>query len=729
MMVYGGWEVGAGKKRDVIKGGGLRLLDMERLEWVDGYKLPAGSGSGSGTGNGGGSNGGGGSGSDNGNGNGSGSGGGSGSSNGGKGGNGNGGGDGSGQGEMTDADADRSKKIGLGVGLGIGLFALALAGLGFCFLHRRRVRRRAAREATLRNLTLGIDGSSPHSIEGDMAERDDGFDLMFPWNAASAREWYTGGGDPYSQGQRSIGFESLRGGVKKTGATVYMPPPPSPSSAAGAIGGRPRNARGLYVPTNVNNYDFAPIGQANRNIDPIYEEADEDEGADLGSKGNYHPISPDKEEYEEDPFLTPTTSVGANVFPPPKIGSQGNSSPIIQQDPEVQNWKSEIDAADAVLSARIARHGSTTTTPPRLMIPPTPTKSVKKPAADPSSSSSNSDRTHSNLSDKSAFSFVQGAEHRFRPVTSGSGEESSSSAKPLSPAKSSFPMLQAEARGLLLRDAPPGQKEEEDAEYVYVEPGSPSKSRPQSNRRSWLGSLRRVFSGGTPESGSSGSMARAGEEDGGGSGGDYQQLAGGTGTALLQRRKQGKEAWTGDGQGWNDGDDDWDVERAVEQRLVQVMFTVPKERLRVVNAEIESMQEEQSGILVNPGDESDDSTISRASSVKGGNEKSGGDAGGIGGSGGGNASERLRVPSDSSNIRRDKGSMAGSVRSISPSASLKAVSFTGTGTLHTAEAVRLERPRTRVLAMVESIESSSSRDNSPSGSTRSSIKRGKSPTK
>lgn len=762
MMVYGGWEVGAGKKRDAVKGGGLRFLDMERLEWVDGYKLPAGSGSG----NGGGSNGGGGSG--NGNGNGSGSGGGNGNGNGGngsgngsgggdgtgsgsgssngggKGGNGNGGGGGSGQEGMTDADADRSKKIGLGVGLGIGLFILALAGLGFCLVHRRKARRRAAREATLRNLTLGINGSLPHGIEGDMAERDDGLGLMFPWNAASAREWYTGGGDPYSQGQRSLGYESLRGGVRKTGATVYMPPPPSPSSAAAAIGGRPRNARGLYVPTNVNSYDFAPMGQASRNIDPIYEEADEDDGADLGSKGNYHPISPDKEEYDEDPFLTPTTSVGASVFPPPNIGvnpsSQGNSSPVTQQDPEVQNWKSEIDAADAVLSARIARHGSTTTAPPRLMIPPTRAKSVKKAAADPSSSSSNSDRTHSNLSEKSAFSFVQGTEQRFRPATSGSGEDSSSSAKTFSTAKSSFPMLQAEGRGLLLNDAPPGQKEEEDAEYVYVEPGSPSKSRPQSNRRSWLGSLRRVFSGGTPESGSSGSLARAGEEDGGGNGGDYQQLAGGTGTTLLQRRKQGKEAWTGDGQGGNDGDDDWDVERAVEQRLVQVMFTVPKERLRVVNAEIESLQEEQSVILVNPGDESEDGTVSRESSVRVGGEKSGGD---VASGGGGSASERLRVPSDSSNRRRNRESVAGSVRSIaltadgggttiggiSPSASLRAASIAGTETLHTAEAVRLERPRTRVLAMVESIESKSSRDNSPSGSTRSSIRGGNTPTK
>ena len=34
-------------------------------------------------------------------------------------------------------------------------------------------------------------------------------------------------------------------------------------------------------------------------------------------------------------------------------------------------------------------------------------------------------------------------------------------------------------------------------------------------------------------------------------------------------------------------DDDWDVEAAVERRVVQVMFTVPKGELRVVNADVD----------------------------------------------------------------------------------------------------------------------------------------------
>ncbi|KAG5927458.1 hypothetical protein E4U42_002209, partial [Claviceps africana] len=49
----------------------------------------------------------------------------------------------------------------------------------------------------------------------------------------------------------------------------------------------------------------------------------------------------------------------------------------------------------------------------------------------------------------------------------------------------------------------------------------------------------------------------------------------------------GRQDWEGDVDAAPVPADDWDaeIERAVERRLVQVMFTVPKERLRVVNGE------------------------------------------------------------------------------------------------------------------------------------------------
>jgi len=74
--------------------------------------------------------------------------------------------------------------------------------------------------------------------------------------------------------------------------------------------------------------------------------------------------------------------------------------------------------------------------------------------------------------------------------------------------------------------------------------------------------------------------------------------------ATLWRRKQGKGDWedsadhyrsntftsappTLDPIGQPSEDDEWDIEQAIERRVVQVMFTVPKEKLRVVNQDVD----------------------------------------------------------------------------------------------------------------------------------------------
>lgn len=46
------------------------------------------------------------------------------------------------------------------------------------------------------------------------------------------------------------------------------------------------------------------------------------------------------------------------------------------------------------------------------------------------------------------------------------------------------------------------------------------------------------------------------------------------------------------------GEDEWDVEAAVERRVVQVMFTVPKEKLRVVNGEVDRLSASDVGDAV-----------------------------------------------------------------------------------------------------------------------------------
>lgn len=57
---------------------------------------------------------------------------------------------------------------------------------------------------------------------------------------------------------------------------------------------------------------------------------------------------------------------------------------------------------------------------------------------------------------------------------------------------------------------------------------------------------------------------------------------GGHGSSLASRATDSPD-YTGEGYGEENEDEDWDVEAAAEGRVVQVTFTVPKEKLRVVN--------------------------------------------------------------------------------------------------------------------------------------------------
>ncbi|KAE9370749.1 hypothetical protein N431DRAFT_427112 [Stipitochalara longipes BDJ] len=164
-------------------------------------------------------------------------------------------------------------------------------------------------------------------------------------------------------------------------------------------------------------------------------------------------------------------------------------------------------------------------------------------------------------------------------------------------------------------------------------PGSPSKSKPlitlgKGRSQGWLGSLRRVFAGAASGNTSPGSPSYSSRDDSPVRPLDFSAKSSGgmeprrtvSAGATLWRRKQGKGDWedsvensniprstgrsntfTGSlprgmemprGEGGDESDDEWDIERAVENRVVQVMFTVPKEKLRVVNHDFEEEKSE-----------------------------------------------------------------------------------------------------------------------------------------
>ena len=202
------------------------------------------------------------------------------------------------------------------------------------------------------------------------------------------------------------------------------------------------------------------------------------------------------------------------------------------------------------------------------------------------------------------------------PGSSGSGGSSS-----FTTAHTSFPALQAEGESLLPRPDNFGSGENSPTRSRPDSAGSPSKSKAivlgKGRQMGWLGSLKKGFFG-VGDSGSGNNspesqiLFSASRDPSpvriGGSGSPPRRTV--SAGATLWRRKQGRGDWedsagfdantprsntfTGEvstgldsGSAMDDEDDEWDIERAVQNRVVQVMFTVPKEKLRVVNHSVE----------------------------------------------------------------------------------------------------------------------------------------------
>ncbi|KAM3084446.1 hypothetical protein ACMFMF_001802 [Clarireedia jacksonii] len=202
------------------------------------------------------------------------------------------------------------------------------------------------------------------------------------------------------------------------------------------------------------------------------------------------------------------------------------------------------------------------------------------------------------------------------------GSSGSETASTSNTAHSSFPSLQAEASTLLPRpdvsdrsnQSPIRTPSQSPTKETFDHIGSPSKNKPNGlSRRGILGSIRRVFSA---ESDDYDEPFAAREPSPIPIEPDNTPRRAVSASATLWRRKQGKTDWedsaksgkkttrsntvtgerpnlharTGEAKalvhGIDDEDEEWDIERAVEDRVVQVMFTVPREKLRVVNHDV-----------------------------------------------------------------------------------------------------------------------------------------------
>ncbi|ROW05148.1 hypothetical protein VSDG_00216 [Cytospora chrysosperma] len=652
--------------------------------------------------------------------------------------------------------------LGLGLGLGIPILLIALAVAFFCYRRRQRLR-----DEHTRNLTA----STAFITSDEMLER--GNELGYPWGPQGAARWYyTGGHDPYLRDEgRSLGYENLRGqGGPQPDFDDHM--------GVEASGGyrrdvrrrsAPRVVRGLYQPTGVDGDDGPGA------IHPILED-EEDEFAMPSA------ISPDRDEGVDDIPFNMTSPLMPNRTAPgpggtvqsvsPENSGSGPPSPtetrtparVQPQHPDVQDWVSDIDASGALITARLQPRNATIRTVGRV----SPTRRPSIRGLEDDGIGGTGGRTDSTLSDsnRSAFSFILnrsdslrmaaagagwlgagrprneqergGTSHSDNSNNSNSGNSGNSEATQGSyTTAKSIPALQAEGPGLLLGRPRPisdiedlGPISDDDP----LTPGSPSKSK--APRRSWFGSLKRVFSSGTGSGTSNESSSRTDSPTHGQSS-DFDGLGlGGLGLGgigMMQKRRQGKSAWggagpsgsggaQGEGDGWEEEGEDWDIEKAVESRLVQVMFSVPKDRLRVVNADADLVSLEESVVVVDPEtDKAQPSPVSATQEAAAGREKGKGKEPETMGDkekeefeeaaddvasqseevGKGKQPDRHSLYLDVPQRLGSQSSGDSRRRSMSPVVMM-------------AEAVKFERPRTRVLAMVEGFEERS-RSNSPVG--------------
>lgn len=91
-------------------------------------------------------------------------------------------------------------------------------------------------------------------------------------------------------------------------------------------------------------------------------------------------------------------------------------------------------------------------------------------------------------------------------------------------------------------------------------------------------------------------------------------------SSAVHRKPVPGESSNADHADFDDEDEDWDVETAVQKRVVQVMFTVPKEKLRVVNADALSLLSSNRSEADHDEDKDRDQ-VKRMSSVKEGDDE------------------------------------------------------------------------------------------------------------
>ena len=487
---------------------------------------------------------------------------------------------------LTEGDMNASKRAGLGAGLALG-FAAILGVIILYFWYSRRLRlRREAREKQLNDLAFeapdlhssvlghgGIDGRGGEKTAVDWASnRPLTPGNAYPWAAAPAGS---------HSGRRVDGATE----AERTGLLVEIP---SPTRGLR----RSLHSKGNYVPAP--RYDDRRRSRGSGKIHPIDERAEYEEDTIARA-----PLAEPEMQHTDFDILATAPALG------PSRGfsrSPSPQSPAREREREVQKWVDDWTAADARMHQNVGHVSpdktdrTSSTLSDRSMRSTASALSIQK-------STGNISRSISQRSAKLFSSTPLPTE----PSSTNPTTASDHPGEPRSPKEYRSEYRRSQSLKLLPKrphidtsdtftTAPTSvrqlQSEGDALLGGYPKAGEASTIGARSRARGWMGSMRRVFTGGdrglptSPASGersASSSPTKHHHTDA-----DLPRRAV-SASAMLWRRRQGARDWDvedsngGTSRAGGEEDGEWDVESAVENRVVQLMFTVPKGKLRIVN--------------------------------------------------------------------------------------------------------------------------------------------------
>lgn len=481
---------------------------------------------------------------------------------------------------------EENERIGLGVGLTLGILALIGLVVIYFWYSRRLKRRRDAREDELRNLAAGAhrfhltgqdhngQNNQPEMTQTDVASEDARILRQHhPWNVSSSA----------SSTMNSV--DNARPEAERTGLLFEIPSPTRGLRKS-------LHSRGTYQPAP--RYDDALRGPVNT-IHPIDERDEYDgEAVDEDSAPCYDTIHRrDFQLLSNAPVLDPFQDPATSRTPSPQSPQE--------REAEIRGWVNDWNEADAWMNAG-GRLSPEKTDRTSSTLSDVSARSMQSYSSNQRSAGGVS-RTVSQRSAGVFSSVPLRSTNNTTPQDDLLGRSNSSQQRyghGRSRSMTSYPVPQHVAND---SDTPATidksflqlQHEGDALLGDYATPGDISPTKIGRRAKGWMGSMRRVFTGSdrtestSPEnalmSPSALTKANFGAVD-------MPRRAASTGGMLWQKR-QGAKDWDTAACGMpvndsavgrpNEGDEDWDVESAVERRVVQVMFTVPKEKLRVVN--------------------------------------------------------------------------------------------------------------------------------------------------